>query len=48
MLVRDIPSTDVFADQTIVVPAKPGTHFSTGSGADRWVPGFAGTTHYFV
>jgi len=25
------------------VPAKAGTHFSAVSGADRWVPAFAGT-----
>jgi len=27
-----------------VVPAKAGTHFRNASGADRWVPAFAGTT----
>jgi hypothetical protein len=25
------------------VPAKAGTHFSTGSDAAKWVPAFAGT-----
>src|SRR5688572_29581613 len=30
--------------QKVVVPAKAGTHPSTGSGADRWVPAVAGTT----
>src|SRR2546421_5945359 len=27
-----------------VVPAKAATHFSAVSGADRWIPAFAGTT----
>ena len=27
-----------------VVPAKAGTHFGNRTGADEWVPTFAGTT----
>jgi hypothetical protein len=27
-----------------VIPAKAGTHFSTNSQADEWVPAFAGMT----
>jgi hypothetical protein len=30
--------------QIIVFPAKAGTHASAVSGADKWVPAFAGTT----
>src|SRR5437773_7662197 len=30
----------------IVVPAKAGIHFSAVSGADRWIPAFAGTTNF--
>jgi hypothetical protein len=29
----------------IVIAAKAGIHFSTGSEADRWIPAFAGMTN---
>lgn len=28
----------------VVIPAEGGIHLSTASGADQWVPAFAGTT----
>jgi hypothetical protein len=28
----------------VIVPVKTGTHFATGSGADEWIPAFAGMT----
>jgi hypothetical protein len=34
----------LIAYKKIVIPAKTGTHFSTNSQADEWVPAFAGMT----
>jgi hypothetical protein len=34
----------LFSNTIIVIPAKAGTHFSTSTAADGWVPAFAGMT----
>jgi hypothetical protein len=40
--------TDIFLPITaVVLPAKGGTHLSTVSGVDKWIPAFAGKTIYF-
>jgi hypothetical protein len=33
-----------FSSTNLVVPAEAGTHFSTNSQADEWIPAFAGMT----
>jgi len=38
---------DMLVHHTIVIPAKAGIHSATISGADEWVPAFAGMTNYF-
>jgi len=40
-------SPDIFAHNPIVIPAQAGIHFSTRSGADKWIPAFAGMTINF-